>query len=114
MILGDNIAQNMGPGWSSDDGQYYDFEGKGWVKLYEDNDHWMIDLIQVNPEHRRKGVGTRMLKDLLSLDSKPVHLQADPTDPSIPTHVLVAWYEKHGFVVTPGTDHWMIYTPKGY
>jgi len=68
-------------------------EGSLWVKLY--NNTFVIRNVFVSPDHRNKGVGTKMVQDILSHlkpKGKDIFLYVDPLNTP-----AVSVYKKLGF-----------------
>lgn len=59
----------------------------------------------VQPQHRRKGIGTRAMNDIAQFADSvnlPVVLIPDPEENSMTQKQLIAFYKKFGFVVNTG------------
>jgi len=71
---------------------------------YSDNpspEVW-IHRVSVLPKHRRKGIGTRLLKECCADADKEgitllLSVEPDYSDNGMTFPQLVEWYEKHGF-----------------
>ncbi len=64
----------------------------GYVILYDSVDVWEIMKIAVGKEHRRKGIGEKMIKYIFSLTQMPVMLEVRENNKG-----AIEFYKKSGF-----------------
>lgn len=64
----------------------------GYVILYDSVDVWEIMKIAVGKEHRRKGIGEKMIKYIFSLTQMPVLLEVRENNKG-----AIEFYKKSGF-----------------
>ena len=64
----------------------------GYVILYDSVDVWEIMKIAVCEEHRRKGIGEKMIKYIFSLTQMPVMLEVRENNKG-----AIEFYKKSGF-----------------
>lgn len=78
--------------------------GKLFVDIEHNSRYDMIEIsgISVLTSYRRKGLGDialRMVLDIVTAHNTSVMLFPSPMGDSISSDNLIAWYEKHGFVL---------------
>ena len=77
----------------------------GFYTFRPDDEGFHLDHLYVHPDHQSQGIGSEVLRHLLSLaDARqlPVHLGA------LRNSLSNRFYQRHGFVKT-GEDEWDIY-----
>lgn len=65
---------------------------KGYVILYDSFDVWEIMKIAVSKECRRKGIGEKMIKYIISLTQVPIMLEVRENN-----KMAIEFYRKNGF-----------------
>jgi ribosomal protein S18 acetylase RimI-like enzyme len=91
--------------------QHFDLTGKniiqqngrdiGCLKVLDEGDHIFLSYIAITPEFQNRGIGTRLIREVLAKggrSGKPVTLKVLKNNPA---RVL---YERLGFVITKSTD----------
>lgn len=81
-------------------------EPSGYVRLVQHHRHSWIDEIAVHPAHRGKGLASLLLETViarfghrhLGLYCCPFVPYTRPEKPGLDRDVLLAWYERYGFV----------------
>jgi ribosomal protein S18 acetylase RimI-like enzyme len=74
----------------------------GSISIIEEIEYYFLSLIEILPEYQNQGIGTRLIKDLLSRakrNKKPVYLQVIKTNKK-----ARKLYERLGFVVEEQTE----------
>ena len=94
--------------------------GEGYLELFPFNGAVHLAAVFVAIEARRKGLGSRYLKELLEVADKhkvkvecsvkPFGLQDPLTKMGV--NQLKAWYKRHGFKPVPKRQHSLIRLPK--
>ena len=73
--------------------------------LYEKNDTLSIDNLVVKKEYRNQGIGTQILKDVMSYaDKTGKTITLTPTSEFGTKEKLKKWYKSHGFVENKGKN----------
>lgn len=73
----------------------------GASEMNTETGEWFLNRVSVRPEHRRKGIGSELLRKLKhALDGTTCKkLIVTPGGYGTPLNVLLAFYEKNGFAV---------------
>lgn len=92
---------------------YIDKDTHSIADVYDDpvSDKFIITRINVPKQHRKKGHGTRLLKQILAdADNEGVKLAlfCAPSG-GLTFRQLVNWYKRHGFVADPLPDWCSLY-----
>lgn len=69
------------------------------------NNSLFISDMYIKPEYRGKGVGSRVMADIINYADKvklPLVLIPDPSEDGMTRNQLIAFYKKFGFVVNTG------------
>lgn len=74
----------------------------GFFAEWSNDEFHFIEHLAVNEKFRGKGTGSRLLKEYLDLDNKPVILEVEPPEDDIQKK-RVRFYEKNGCLLTPFT-----------
>jgi GNAT superfamily N-acetyltransferase len=73
----------------------------GAIQVERGSKHIQLEQIYIDPAHQRRGIGTRLVQDLISeatRDGKPVRLRMLKVNP------VLDFYSRLGFAVTEATD----------
>ena len=68
----------------------------GFAKIEKNNMGSYLHLVMVEPEHRGKGIATKLMNKVLDNTPRPIYLLADGEFGSDPER-LVAFYARFGF-----------------
>ena len=73
----------------------------GDVDVIDGPEYNLLEKVFVNPEHRGKGVGRKLIEDEISKikNNLPIRLSADPFDGGMNQQKLVKFYESLGFEI---------------
>ena len=85
-----------------------DNEDVGWLQVGESDDEIFLKQISLQPRSQRRGIGSRLIADLLERarrTGKPVRLGVVKINPA------VELYRRHGFVIT-SEDEFKLYMEK--
>lgn len=90
------------------------------LPVRRDPDTYALKYITVPKADRNQNIGSKLL-DMVLRDADRNHaiicLDPVPADPTMSKEVLIAWYMKHGFASTRGTNlspmTQLVYYPKG-
>jgi len=77
------------------------------VGIYYDrnNNSLFLSDFYIKPEHRGKGVGTRIMKSIVQFGDVmklPIVLMPEPDDDNMSVNDLINFYKKFGFVLNKG------------
>jgi len=85
------------------------------ISYYEDNGSIILEHIEVNPEHRGKGLARQAMQDFVNkFKNERIELHAYAQDEHTDTSKLVDFYRSFGFDVVSGDESFgyeMIYDP---
>jgi len=84
-------------------------EDIGCLALEDEADRLILKKLYVLPRYQNRGIGTRVLRDLLAAAEKPIRLRVLSVNPAR------RFYERKGFVVTRSTPerNFMEWHPEG-